>query len=48
MDARLTRQIEEHPYPLVFATISGVSPDRGTRSLESPACIRLELIDLVR
>jgi predicted nucleotidyltransferase len=23
MDARLTRQIEEHPYPLVFATISG-------------------------
>ena len=23
MDVRLTRQIEEHPYPLVFATISG-------------------------
>lgn len=23
MDSRLTRQVEEHPYPLVFATISG-------------------------
>ena len=53
MDPRITRQIEQHPYPLIFATISGAhlygfpSPDsdydlRGTHLLPLAEVIGIE------
>src|SRR6202051_3986938 len=53
MDPRLKKQIDEHPYPLVFATISGAhlygfpSPDsdydlRGVHLLPLPEIVGLE------
>ena len=56
IDSRVQRQVEEHPYPLLFATISGAhlygfpSPDsdfdlRGAHILPVEAVVGLEVKD---